>query len=115
MSDSIKEGSASDTRRRRWAALTETNFDAKRKELGVADELKEIPGVTTLMLVEFGEQCIKSIEDLASCATDDLYGWIEECSEGVTKHNGILHRFAVSRGECDAMILYARTKAGWIT
>ena len=56
MSDSIKEGSASDTRRRRWSALTETNFDAKRKELGVADELKETPGVTTLMLVAFGEK-----------------------------------------------------------
>ena len=114
MSDLLEEGSASDTPRRR-SALTEANFDAKRKELGVADELKEIPGVTTLMLVEFGEQGIKSIEDLASCATDDLYGWIEERSESVTKHNGILHRFAVSRGECDTMILYARTKAGWIT
>ena len=114
MSDLLEEGSASDTPRRR-SALTEANFDAKRKELGVADELKEIPGVTTLMLVEFGEQGVKSIEDLASCATDDLYGWIEECPERVTKHNGILHRFAVSRNECDAMILYARTKAGWIT
>jgi N utilization substance protein A len=107
MSDLLGEGSASDTPRRR-SALTEANFDARRKELGVADELKEIPGVTTLMLVEFGEQGVKSIEDLASCATDDL-------SERVTKHNGILHRFAVSRNECDAMILYARTKAGWIT
>jgi transcription termination/antitermination protein NusA len=115
MSDSLEEGSASDTPRRTWSAVTESNFDAKRKELGVADELKEIPGITTLMLVEFGEQGIKSVEDLASCATDDLYGWIEEGAGTVRKHNGILHRFAVSRGECDAMILYARMKAGWIT
>jgi hypothetical protein len=27
---------------------------------------------------------------------------------------GILDRFAVSRGECDAIVLHARVKAGWI-
>jgi transcription termination/antitermination protein NusA len=37
------------------------NFDAKRKELGVEDSLKDVPGVTTQMLVAFGEQGIKSI------------------------------------------------------
>ena len=115
MSDPLDEGSASDTPGRRWSEQIEDNLNAKRKELGVADELKEIHGITTLMLVEFGEQGIKSIEDLASCATDDLYGWIEECPERVTKHKGILHRFRVSRHECDAMILHARMKAGWIT
>src|SRR6516225_9081081 len=55
----------------------EMNFDAKRKELGVEDSLKEVPGVTTRMLVAFGEHGIKSIEDLADCATDDLDGWSE--------------------------------------
>jgi len=96
------------------SALTEAGFDAKRRELGVADELKTIPGVTTLMLVAFGMQGIKSIEDLAGCATDDLHGWIEEKSGNFTRHPGILHRFAVSRSECDAIILYARFKAGWL-
>jgi hypothetical protein len=38
----------------------EASFDAKRKELGVADELRDIPGVTTLMLVAFGERGIKT-------------------------------------------------------
>jgi predicted flap endonuclease-1-like 5' DNA nuclease len=92
----------------------EASFDAKRKELGVADELKDIPGVTTLMLVAFGERGIKTIDDLAGCATDDLCGWIEDTSGTVTRHEGILHRFNVSRGECDAMIMFARIKAGWI-
>ena len=86
---------------RRESALTEASFDAKRRELGVADELKSIPGVTTLMLVAFGTQGIKSIEDLAGCATDDLYGWIEDKSGNVTRHAGILERFTVSRNECD--------------
>jgi transcription termination/antitermination protein NusA len=98
----------------RGFALTESGFDARRRELGVADELKTIPGITTLMLVAFGMHGIKSIEDLAGCATDDLYGWIEEESGNVTRHSGILGRFAISRSECDAIILQARIKAGWI-
>jgi N utilization substance protein A len=96
------------------AEQIEAKFEARRKELGVADELKGIPGLTTLMLVAFGEQGIKTIEDLAGCATDDLCGWIEGTSETVTRHEGVLHRFNVSRQECDAMILHARIKAGWI-
>jgi hypothetical protein len=35
---------------------TEANFEARRRELGVADELKDILGITALMLVVFGEQ-----------------------------------------------------------
>ena len=96
------------------AEQIEAKFDARRKELGVADELKGIPGLTTLMLVAFGEQGIKTMEDLAGCATDDLCGWTEDTSERLTRHEGVLHRFNVSRRECDAMILHARVEAGWI-
>src|ERR1700746_3667819 len=49
---------------------TETPFDAKRKELGVEDSLKDIPGVTDRMLVAFGEHGIKSLENLAAYAPD---------------------------------------------
>ena len=91
----------------------EANFDAKRKELGVEDGLKDIPGVTTLMLVAFGEHGIKSIEDLADCATDDLDGWNEFKDGKAIRHAGILDRFRVSRQDCDAIIINARTKAGW--
>jgi transcription termination/antitermination protein NusA len=101
-------------RNHRGSAHTEASFDAKRRELGVSDELKSIPGVTTLMLVAFGMQGIKSIEDLAGCATDDLHGWTEEQSGKATRHAGILDRFAVSRGECDGIISHARMKAGWL-
>jgi len=107
-------GTAASTPNRSWSERTEANFDAKRIELGVADALKDIPGITTLMLVAFGEQSIKSIEDLAGCTTDDLYGWVEDEAGTVTTHVGILARFRVSRHECDAIILHARIKAGWI-
>ena len=64
----------------------EATLDAKRRELGVEDGLKDIPGVTTLMLVAFGEHGIMSIEDLADCATDDLDGWSEYKNGKIIRH-----------------------------
>ena len=96
------------------AKQIEAKVEARRKELGVADDLKEIPGLTALMLVALGEHGIKTIDDLAGCATDDLCGWIEDKSGTVTRYDGVFHRFSVSRGECDTMVLFARIKAGWI-
>jgi len=95
------------------SALIEENSDAKRRELGVEDGLNDIPGVTTLMLVAFGEHGIKTIEDLADCATDDLDGWSELKGGKTIRHIGILDRFRVSRRDCEAIIINARTKAGW--
>ena len=92
----------------------EVNSDAKRKELGVEDSLKEVPGVTTRMLVAFGEHGIKSIEDLADCATDDLDGWSESKDGKTVKHAGILDHLNVSREDCETLIINARIKAGWI-
>ena len=92
----------------------EVNSGAKRKELGVEDSLKDVPGVTTQMLVAFGEQGIKSIEDLADCATDDLDGWSESKDGKTIRHAGILDRFKMSREDCEAIIINARIKAGWI-
>jgi len=92
----------------------EMNFDAKPRGLGVADALKDIPGVTTPMLVVFGQHGIRSIEDLADCATDDLDGWTESKDGKTIKHEGILSRFRVSRKECEGIIISARIKAGWI-
>jgi transcription termination/antitermination protein NusA len=114
MSDTLETEFTPHTPTRIWSEHTESNFEARRRELCVADELKDIPGVTTLMLVAFGEQGIKSIDDLAGCATDDLHGWTERKAGGITRYDGILERFNMSRSECDAIILHARIKAGWI-
>ena len=91
----------------------EAELDAKRKELGVDDALRDIPGVTTSMLVTFGENEIKTVEDLAGCATDDLVGWSERKDGEHIKHAGFLDD--ISREEAEAMIMQARVKAGWIT
>ena len=99
---------------RRSSERIEVSVDAKRKELRVEDGLKDIPGVTTRILIAFRKHGIKSIEDLADCATDDLNGWSESKNGQTIKHKGILDRFRVSRKDCEAMIISARIKAGWI-
>jgi N utilization substance protein A len=103
------------TRARDYLAKLEAELDAKRKQLGVEDALKEVPGVTTQMLVKFGENDVKTVEDLAGCATDDLVGWSERKDGETTHHAGFLDGIELSRDEAEAMIMQARLKAGWIT
>ena len=102
------------TRARDYLAKIEAELDAKRTELGVADELKEVPGVTTAMLVRFGENGVKTVEDLAGCATDDLAGWTERKDGETVREAGILDGFDLSREEAEAMVMQARLKAGWV-
>ena len=79
------------------------------------DAMKDVPGVTTKIMVALGENGVKTVEDLAGCATDDLVGWTER-KDGETKHEpGFLDGVDVSREEAEAMIMQARVKAGWIT
>jgi transcription termination/antitermination protein NusA len=93
----------------------EAELDGKRKELGVADELRDVPGITTRMMVALGENGVKTIEDLAGCATDDLTGWTER-KDGETKREpGFLDGFELSREEAEQIIMQARLKAGWVT
>jgi N utilization substance protein A len=67
------------------------------------------------MLVKFGENDIKTVEDLAGCATDDLVGWTERKDGETTKHAGILDANDLSREDAEALIMQARVVAGWIT
>jgi len=101
-------------RAQEYLAKEEAELDAARQELGVADDLKEIPGITTAMLVVLGENDVKTIEDLAGCATDDLVGWSERKDGELTRNPGILDGFDLSREEAETLIMQARVKAGWI-
>ncbi len=102
-------------RARDYLAKIEAEYDAKREELGVSDELKEVPGVTAKMMVALGENGIKTVEDLAGCATDDLAGWTERKDGEATRNAGFLDGFDLTREECELIIMQARLKAGWIT
>jgi N utilization substance protein A len=92
----------------------EQELDDKRKALGVKDELAEVPGVTTKMMVALGENDVKSIEDLAGCATDDLIGWTERKDGETQRHAGFLEGFDLDRDGAESLIMQARVKAGWI-
>jgi N utilization substance protein A len=101
-------------RAQEYLGRIEAENDARRQELGVSDDLKEIDGVTSAMMVALGENDIKNVEDLAGCATDDLVGWTEGRGPEATRHAGALDGFDVSRADAENMIMAARVKAGWI-
>jgi transcription termination/antitermination protein NusA len=102
------------TRARDYLAKIEAELDAKRTELGVEDAVRDVPGVTTAMLVRFGENSIKTVEDLAGCATDDLVGWTERKDGESVREAGILDGFDLTREEAEALVMQARLKAGWV-
>ena len=110
-------GNEIQTRAREYLQKQEGERDARRRELGVADDLAKVEGVTTSMLVAFGEHGIKTVEDLADCATDELIGWVERKKEKdaeSVRHKGVLDGFDVGRKEAEDMIMSARVMAGWV-
>ncbi|MFA6965553.1 transcription termination factor NusA [Bosea sp. (in: a-proteobacteria)] len=107
-------GAEIQSRAQDYLAAVEAEFDEKRRALGVEDGLREVPGITTSMMVSLGENDVKSVEDLAGCATDDLVGWTERKDGETTRHAGYLDGFDLSRQDAEAMIMAARVHAGWI-
>lgn len=102
-------------RARDYLDRIEAENDAKRKELGVSDEILQIPGMTTAMMVAVGEDGIKTMEDFAGCAVDDLVGWRER-KDGETKvFDGLFTPFGMTRAEAEEMVVAARMAVGWIT
>ena len=102
------------TRARDYLAAIEAEHDARRTELGVEDALRDVPGMTTAMMVKLGENDVKSVEDFAGCVTDDLVGWTERKAGETTRHAGYLDGFDLSREDAEAMIMAARVMVGWI-
>ena len=88
---------------------------AKRKELGVADEVADMEGVTPAMAVKFGENGVKTIDDLAGLVPDDLVGWKEPGPDGKPKFvAGLLEKSEMNRDDAELFILKARVAAGWV-
>ncbi|MDF2369576.1 MAG: transcription termination factor NusA [Rhizobiaceae bacterium] len=93
----------------------EAELEGKRVELGVSDELRALPNMTSVMLVKLGEDGTKTMEDFAGYAADDLLGWSERKEGVTTRFDGIFTGLDISRAEVDEMIVAARIAAGWIT
>ncbi|MGF1627013.1 MAG: transcription termination factor NusA [Alphaproteobacteria bacterium] len=71
----------------------------RRRELGVSDDLAEVPGLSSTMLVKLGEAEVRTLDDLADLASDEL---VEILGPG-----------AMSQQDADAIIMAAR--AHWFT
>ncbi len=92
----------------------EKQLQKRINELGVEQNLLELPNVTLPMLIVFGEDGVKTIEDFAGYAVDDLCGWREKQKDEVKHYKGVLNDFSISRAEAEEMITQARLKAGWL-
>lgn len=114
--DGIDEETAEELQARANDFLEEEakKLDARRKGLGVDDALVAMEGLDLKMIVTLGENDVKTIEDLAGCATDDLTGWTERV-DGERKHyDGILEKFKIAPEDAEGLIMRARVSAGWV-
>lgn len=89
------------------AYLEEQNLllQEKRLQLGVKDELAEFTGFTNKQLIKLGEEQIRSVEDFAGLAADEL----------VDPNDGILRGDDLSAHDAMRLVMNARVAAGWIT
>jgi N utilization substance protein A len=72
--EGFDETVAGELQQRARTFLEEQNerFEARRKELGVGDDVAAIEGVTPALLVAVGEKGVKTLDDLADLAADEL-------------------------------------------
>ena len=81
------------------------------KDLGLADDLINLKGLTPGMLVTLGEQKILNLEDFADLASDELTGGFDVVKGERVKIQGYLEDFALSKNEADELIMSARNIA----
>ena len=115
--DGLDEDTAQELQARANDYLEEEakKLDARRKELGVDDALAGMEGLDLKMIVALGENGVKSIEDFAGCATDDLTGWTERVGDEKKHYDGMLEKFKMSAADAETLIMRARLAAGWVT
>ncbi len=116
MIDGLDDDTASEIQARASEYLEKqaAQLEAKRKELGVKDDLAGFEGLTPAMLVMLGEEGIYSLEDFAGCIPDDLVGWNERKDGETIRHAGALSGTDMNAAEAEALIMQARLQLGWI-
>ena len=89
----------------------------ERRGLGVEDDLAELPHLTEAMLVTLGKAGIKTLDDLADLATDELIakkrsenrrGPARERSERAEDKGGVLGEYGLSEEQGNEIIMAAR-------
>ena len=89
-------------------------LDARRIELGVEDAVLQVPGVSLPMAVALGEGGVKTVDDLADLATDEIRGGFDIKDGERIKLPGVLESFNLAQADAEMLILQARVAAGWI-
>jgi len=102
------------TRSREFLEKQAEEQNAARIAAGVEDDVLEVEGVTLAMAVIFGENEIKTVEDVAGMIPDDLRGYTEIKDGEKVHEEGLLESFNLSADEANMLIMQARVKAGWI-
>ena len=95
--EGFDEDVAGELQERARTFLKEQNerFEKRRQELGVSDEIAAIEGMTPAILVAVGEKGVKTLDDLADLAADELI----EMAGGAVK---------LEEEEANAIIMAAR-------
>src|SRR6185437_15534974 len=83
----------------------DSEYQERFRALGVSDELASLEGLTPGMLVTLGENDIKTLDDFAGLAGDELLEMLAASDKGGVK---------LEEDEANAMIMAARVAAGWI-
>jgi N utilization substance protein A len=94
--EGFDETVAKELRERAHTRLAEQSreLEERRKEIGVTDEVASLPGVSPAILVALGEKDIKTLDNVADLASDELLELVPENS--------------LTADEADAMVMAAR-------
>src|SRR3546814_4066981 len=115
ISDWSSDVCSSDLQSRAQEALERREASAReeRRGLGVEDAVADMPHLTEAMLVTLGKAGIKTLDDLADLATDELVAKKRTESrrrgkESVEDKGGILGEYGLSEEQGNEIIMAAR-------
>jgi transcription termination/antitermination protein NusA len=92
-------------RARTFLEAENDRLEAQRRDLGVTDELAELTGFVVPMLITLGENDIKTVDDFAGLASDEL----------TDPGDGYLREFELTEEDANDLIMKARVAEGWLT
>ena len=95
-------------RSKKFANEKEIQNDQKLEELNVSKDLLEFNLLTKTMIVTLAENNIKTLEEFAGLATDDLLGYLEDRHDKNSRIKGILENYNLTKDEGDELIMEAR-------
>jgi N utilization substance protein A len=90
--EGFDENVAAELQQRARTALEELDQrnEERRREMGVSDELAALEGINSTMLVTLGEKGVKTLDDLADLAGDELIEFLGKDSMTLDQANAVI-------------------------